>query len=269
MRTSTWNTYVPNSDNKYVQARCMAQSFTTDVTQWQGVDEKLTAGSNNLVESGGIYKELNGVTFESKNGNNISNNGYVSYSTGQLSGSGYYTTDFIKVTEGDRIKVKRYVSASVALISAYSSNSETDYIQNSSIAGNTTDGKDIYYTVPNGVSYVRFSCSSTYKTSFVAEIYSGYAINEKLKALTSIKLSISDYSNSGYLEYNTGEPSSHANYKYTDRISIGQGCFILLSAYASDAATALCFYKNGIYDKTISGYQGNRTWAIIVPEGVT
>ena len=27
------------TDNKYVQARCMAQSFTTDVTQWQGVTE--------------------------------------------------------------------------------------------------------------------------------------------------------------------------------------------------------------------------------------
>lgn len=31
--------FIQNSDNKYVQYRLMAQNFTTDVTQWQGVDE--------------------------------------------------------------------------------------------------------------------------------------------------------------------------------------------------------------------------------------
>jgi len=48
--------YVQSSDNKYIQARCMADEFTTDVTQWQGVDDEPTAGSHNLVESGGVAK---------------------------------------------------------------------------------------------------------------------------------------------------------------------------------------------------------------------
>lgn len=48
--------FVRSSDNRYVQHRCMAQNFTTDVTQWQGVDDVPTAGSNNLVESGGVQK---------------------------------------------------------------------------------------------------------------------------------------------------------------------------------------------------------------------
>ena len=43
-----------NKYNKYVQARCMAQNFTTDVTQWQDVDTKPVKGSHNLVESGGV-----------------------------------------------------------------------------------------------------------------------------------------------------------------------------------------------------------------------
>ena len=34
---------VQSSDNKYIQARCMAQNFTTDVTQWQSVDDVPTA----------------------------------------------------------------------------------------------------------------------------------------------------------------------------------------------------------------------------------
>ena len=50
--------YIQSSDNKYVQARCMAQSFTTDVTQWQGVDDEPTAGSDNLVKSGGVFTAL-------------------------------------------------------------------------------------------------------------------------------------------------------------------------------------------------------------------
>lgn len=33
----------------------MAQTFTTDVTQWQSVDDEPTAGSNNLVKSGGVF----------------------------------------------------------------------------------------------------------------------------------------------------------------------------------------------------------------------
>ena len=53
--------FVQSSDNKYVQVRCMANSFTTDVTQWQSVDDKPTAGSENLVESGGVEEYINGT----------------------------------------------------------------------------------------------------------------------------------------------------------------------------------------------------------------
>ena len=48
--------FVQSSDNKYIQARCMAQNFTTDTTQWQGVDDTPTIGSDNLVKSGGVSK---------------------------------------------------------------------------------------------------------------------------------------------------------------------------------------------------------------------
>ena len=41
----------------------MAQNFTTDVTQWQGVDKNPTAGSHNFTESGGIFKEDKKIEF--------------------------------------------------------------------------------------------------------------------------------------------------------------------------------------------------------------
>lgn len=50
--------FVHSSDNKYVQARLMANTFTTDVTAWQVVDKEPTTGSKNLVESGGIAESI-------------------------------------------------------------------------------------------------------------------------------------------------------------------------------------------------------------------
>lgn len=46
---------VQSSDNKYVQYRLMSNTFNTTVTNWQGVDKEPTAGSDNLVKSGGVF----------------------------------------------------------------------------------------------------------------------------------------------------------------------------------------------------------------------
>ena len=56
--------YVCTYDNKYVQYRLMADEFTTDITQWQGVDDKPTAGSKNLVESGGVKARMDSLSLE-------------------------------------------------------------------------------------------------------------------------------------------------------------------------------------------------------------
>lgn len=47
--------YVQTSDNKYVQYRLMKNDWSATITDWQGVDEAPTAGSNNFVKSGGVY----------------------------------------------------------------------------------------------------------------------------------------------------------------------------------------------------------------------
>lgn len=51
--------FIQTPDNNYIQARLMANSFTTDITKWQVVDDEPTAGSKNLVESGGIVEYVN------------------------------------------------------------------------------------------------------------------------------------------------------------------------------------------------------------------
>ena len=50
--------FIQSSDNKYVQYRLMATSFSTTVADWQGVDDEPTIGSNNLVKSGDVEKRL-------------------------------------------------------------------------------------------------------------------------------------------------------------------------------------------------------------------
>lgn len=51
--------FVQSADNKYVQYRLMANTFSTTTTDWQGVDDEPTAGSENLIKSGGVYEGVN------------------------------------------------------------------------------------------------------------------------------------------------------------------------------------------------------------------
>ena len=53
--------FVQSSDNKYVQYRLMSDTFNTTPSNWQGVDDTPTAGSHNLVESGGVVLNMKGL----------------------------------------------------------------------------------------------------------------------------------------------------------------------------------------------------------------
>lgn len=56
---SNSNGSLQNSDNKYVQWRLMATSWSTTVSDWQGVDDEPVVGSENLVKSGGVAYSIN------------------------------------------------------------------------------------------------------------------------------------------------------------------------------------------------------------------
>lgn len=77
--TTTYTSWVitmaQSSANKYVQHRLMAQSFTTDVTKWQGVDDEPTADSENLVKSGGVAQKL--IILKNISNNNLLKNSLV------------------------------------------------------------------------------------------------------------------------------------------------------------------------------------------------
>ena len=56
---SNSNGSVQNSDNKYVQYRLMKNTWSTTVSDWQGVDDEPVVGSENLVKSGGVAYSIN------------------------------------------------------------------------------------------------------------------------------------------------------------------------------------------------------------------
>ena len=144
-----------NSDNNYVQYRLMTNVWSAAVADWQGVDDEPTAGSENLVKSGGVAEKLSElerkVVKEELKINSAFESEYVeSYNLfrnvewwynahkyispyGTLSDAdNYVTSNFIKVTSGDNIKLNSLDKGSpFTRIAFYSSNDESTYIEGS------------------------------------------------------------------------------------------------------------------------------------------
>jgi len=58
--------YVQTSDNKYVQYRLMSNSWSSNVGDWQGVDDVPEKGSKNLIESGAVFDALTTIMSDTK-----------------------------------------------------------------------------------------------------------------------------------------------------------------------------------------------------------
>lgn len=51
--------FIQSSHNRYVQYILMSNTFSTNESDWQGVDDEPTDGSNNLIKSGGVFSSIN------------------------------------------------------------------------------------------------------------------------------------------------------------------------------------------------------------------
>lgn len=149
--------FVCSSDNKYIQARLMAQSFTTDVTQWQDIDGVPTAGSKNLVESGGI-KEIIDESIIDVTGvvDNFYEN-FIQYNTsgGAVNFDKYLKTCYIKVTEGDSFDYSLFATSIFLVIAAFDSSKNILLDKSITGAGPNTAANGTY-TVASGVAYIQF-----------------------------------------------------------------------------------------------------------------
>jgi hypothetical protein len=100
--------FIQSSDNnsvQYVQYRLMKNQWSTDVSDWQGVDENPTAGSKNLVESGGVYAQI-GEYIEEYTNYPFSEGAYIDATTGAETSFWNGTcTDYIAAELGDTFEL--------------------------------------------------------------------------------------------------------------------------------------------------------------------
>lgn len=181
--------FVLSSDNKYVQYRLMSDSFNTTVSNWQGVDDVPTAGSDNLVKSGGVadrISELEKKTNEYQFTGLIDSgllvlNKSIDYNDGSLLEQNYWTSNELNVKNGMAFEIKSEANQYVLVLAAYKNGV---YSQKDSIKG-AYPKTDFVYEVPDGVTSVRFSCSNSFKEQF--ELKPNFSNVSLFNDLTNVK----------------------------------------------------------------------------------
>lgn len=110
---TTWViTYASAESQEYVQYRLMSTAWSTVVADWQGIDSEPTLGSENLVQSGGVYEsdEKLGLEIGDNVFNRLIDNGVV-LENGAIWGSGGNGAN------SKRVRVKDAFSTNVKRIS--------------------------------------------------------------------------------------------------------------------------------------------------------
>lgn len=149
--------YVDSTTNKYVQYRLMSTTWSTTVGDWQGVDEEPTAGSKNLVESGGVsnamdvlskgfvhYNKLDRAIFLSK---------YIKLSDGSTGNSSGHVLSIFNLENKNVFKITCRCGegnvatprAAVAFYSDYPNIGTANYISGYSV---TAENADKTYIIP-------------------------------------------------------------------------------------------------------------------------
>ena len=188
--------FVHTSDNKYIQARLMANTFTTDVTQWQGVDDEPTVGSDNLVKSGGVYQIYAEINRQNvKIGTNLISFNHIGY----LKADGTYGTNpnltckniVMNCKSGEVYQYKGRADGG-AVSALFFSNGEIL----SSVQINSQDNY-VDITIPQNADFVIFS--SYNDTTPILDIKVNNNITENLTALNTdfqpVKYSVQNITN--------------------------------------------------------------------------
>ena len=132
----------------------MSATWSTIVANWQGVDDEPTAGSDNLVKSGGVddklaelASKLNDIKF------NADKNGYINADGALIHGStnGHHT-GYIEVKEGESyIYQGKYTPSEFKAVWGYTGNNGENPIALVEFTGNLQKTE---FIIPNGINYI-------------------------------------------------------------------------------------------------------------------
>lgn len=197
--------FVQTSDNKYVQYRLMATSFSTTESNWQGVDDEPAAGSENFVKSGGLHNRFNSIeeelglpvtkTVTENIETPIWQTGYIcardieTYITGKrYSSNKNNCTPLIDISKHNysQLRYKRMIITTpdneiLAGMCFYTDANIDTVIEGAGeiyLSGSENGWEYSTIDVPEGAKYARFSCRNEYVDTFecegiyVEEVYS-------------------------------------------------------------------------------------------------
>jgi len=264
--------FIQSSDNKYLQYRLMSDTFSTTESDWQGVDDEPTAGSDNLVKSGGVY-ELT-VLFS----DTYFENGYINLQ-GEIKGTSsenFKCTPFILIDNSTDILITHIKNEPGGLEVAFY-DKDKNFI--SGVAGigvlhNCTLNKA---DIPSNAVYIRSSsysseidslttikcCSLNGISKIIGDtIYPALnTLDEQGNKIIGINkvcyLQKEVFSNNGYINTSGNiEGTSSENFKYTPFILIDRIIDIKISHISGESG----LLEVAFYDKNktfISGVTGN------------
>ena len=127
-----------------------------------GIDSAPVAGSENLVQSGGVFKsfENRSVDFDSAPVGTMSPSGVIN--TGNTT---FNTTDYIKVKEGYIFYYKGYTGSSTSQATVCGWDSTKQNVT-CLVVGNGSKTKEFSFVIPSGIAYIRVTAANSAHASY-------------------------------------------------------------------------------------------------------
>lgn len=273
-------------------------SVRSDLLQYVSVSQNTeTSGKTKLTVGGVDYNLANTGKEETTSGDNIYTEiGYIKWSDGIITSSGYHSSEFIPVVKGMIIRADNAkCSSAVAILAAYSSNNESSYIQAKSIRGSSDSG--FKYIVPDGVNYVRLCCDDSITFSGITidiisdtlyvkreDVENILSANQRKVPASALLKSINDdvngtsttisgsnaFPNTGYIKWTDGTVTS-SGYYASDMLPVRIASVITLSGFSTSGSVAklAAYDSSGTYLQSLSirgGSSSANTYR--VPDGV-
>lgn len=248
--------YQDSTSGNYVKYRLMATSWSTTVSDWQGVDDEPTFGSDNLVKSGGVKEyilpfginEIQTQAYEE-----ISTNGYINTSGTFVPHSSAKTTEPISLSRGEVIIIDCSASSLVSIISSMVVGTNTYY--SPKVFG--MDGRHVYYYIAEDDCNIAISYVNIH--SLKKATISNYGVINLLTLLNNRynnnvvyrNLAAGDLTLGGFYRAN-GEVVSFTDCYYTNNVKVYSGITIkLIKPFIADYSVCLLYGKDNTIKRVI------------------
>lgn len=260
--------FVQTDDNKYVQYRLMSDEWSTTESDWQGVDDEPTAGSGNLVKSGGTYPYSKGIfphimqALNYNKQNLLTENIYFIY--GSIKTNPSLKGIFCAVKAGDVYTYYGAHNSELPLVVGFTTLDLSDY---TIIVGSMQTYTSVTFAIPENVHYICAwggNLSTLYYESSIA-----YEI-DYLNVRASLRTLDVNFNNVGYYDKNGKLISNSESFVATDWIPVKEGDIITYSGGHSpaDLYLVLGVSKDGIITNLYSDNYWQDNVRITIPSNV-